>query len=128
MIIPECNSLFGVMRWIRSSAPHAAIWALVSKGGAPSTVAQGHCCPNVRTEVPDPSASREDLSSLPRWNGSGPRRLHHLPMGGNGVGLELEVSAVSPQTEHDDGELARDSDAGLVKADLLRQPQAPVFE
>ena len=42
---------------------HAAIWALVSKGGAPTTEAQGHCCPNARTGVPDPSASREDLSN-----------------------------------------------------------------
>ena len=46
----------------------------------------------------------------------------------DGLCLELEVGAIAPHAEQDDGELTRDGDLGLVEPDLLRQPDAPVLQ
>lgn len=108
---------------------HAALRSVRIEGWNFINQAQGHCCPKLVNRSLR-SLRLPGGSCHPRpggWISSDPRRLHHLSMRLDGLGLELEVCAVAPDTEHDDGKFAGDGDLRLVVADLLRQPDAPVL-
>ena len=92
-IDPGCNSLSGVMRRLSCCSLYLCRmpqWGrFVSKGGASTTVARGHRCPNVRIEVTSPSASREDRT-VRRTDGV--KRIRRVPPASSGDAARRSLS------------------------------------